>query len=64
MNDDPSLICCKCNVALVKSRTSFSYLAHNFFAELPRCPVCGQVFVSEELVRDKIASVEKNLEDK
>jgi len=58
------LKCCKCNVTLVSKRTDFRYLAHNFFADIPACPVCGQVYVSEELAKGKIAEVEKNLEEK
>jgi hypothetical protein len=58
------LECCKCNAELAAGRTNFEYLGHNFFAEIPVCPVCGQIFVSEELARGKIADVEKNLEEK
>jgi hypothetical protein len=58
------LICIKCDVELVRKRTNFEYLAHNFFADIPACPVCGQVYVSEELAKGKIAEVEKNLEEK
>ncbi|MDR1570964.1 MAG: hypothetical protein LBS32_00400 [Clostridiales Family XIII bacterium] len=62
--DGRTLICCRCNAALTIRRTEFSYLAHSFFAELPSCPVCGQAFVSEDLVNGRIADVERNLEDK
>jgi len=58
------LKCCKCNVVLVNKRINFEYLAHNFFAELQACPVCGQIYVPEELVKGKIAEVEKQLEEK
>ena len=56
--------CCKCKVELENKRVDFSYLAHNFFADIPACPVCGQVYVSAELAKGKIAEVEKNLEEK
>jgi len=58
------LECCKCKVPLVMKKTNFEYLAHNFFAEIPVCPVCGQVYVSEQLAKGKISEVEKNLEEK
>ena len=58
------LICCKCDVPLVSKRINFDYLAHNFFAEIPACPVCGQVYVTESLAKGKIAEVEKQLEEK
>jgi len=64
MAEYENLECCKCKVPLVKRRTNFEYLAHNFFAEIPACPVCGQVYVSEQLAKGKIAEVEKNLEEK
>jgi hypothetical protein len=64
MTEDTGLVCCRCNARLEIRRTEFSYLAHSFFANLPRCPVCGQAFVSEELALGKIADVERNLEDK
>ena len=58
------LKCCKCGVALEKKKINFDYLAHNFFADIQACPVCGQVFVTEELAKGKIAEVEKHLEEK
>ena len=58
------LLCCKCKTELVIKKVNFSYLAHNFFTEVPACPVCGQVYVSEQLAKGKMAEVEKNLEEK
>jgi len=58
------LKCCKCDVTLVQKKISFDYLAHHFFTEIPACPVCGQVFVAEELAKGKIAELEKHLEEK
>jgi len=59
-----NLECKKCHVALVIKRVNFGYLKQNFFADVPACPVCGQVYVSEELAKGKMAEVEKNLEEK
>jgi hypothetical protein len=58
------LICFKCNKELELRKTDFTYLGHSFFTELPRCPECGQVYVSEELVKSRISDVEMQLEDK
>ena len=58
------LTCCKCDAILEKKKINFEYLAHNFFAEIPACPVCGQVYIPEELAKGKIADVEKQLEEK
>jgi len=59
-----NMICCKCQKELVMKKTSFSYLGHSFFTELPACPECGEVFISEELVKSRISEVEMQLEDK
>ena len=58
------LECRKCRAALVVKKVSFEYLKQNFFTEIPACPVCGQVYVPEELAKGKMADVERNLEEK
>ncbi|MCI8422340.1 MAG: hypothetical protein HFF50_02245 [Lawsonibacter sp.] len=58
------LICGTCQCPLVKKRVDFSYLTHTFFADALRCPICGQVYLSEELVKGRVAEVEMELEDK
>ena len=49
---------------LVKGKAKFTYLDNGFPVELPVCPVCGFVYVPEELALGKVLSVEKALEDK
>ena len=58
------LICCKCNLALVKSKVIASYLGSEFPVELMKCPGCGIVFVPESLATEKMLKVEQALEDK
>lgn len=58
------LVCFKCNKELVPAKTDFTYLGHVFFTEVPRCPECGQLYISEELVKSRISDVEMQLEDK
>lgn len=58
------LKCRKCGVPLVKGPATFAYLDNEFHVELPTCPVCGFVYVPEELALGKVLSVEKVLEDK
>lgn len=58
------LICCKCQIPLVMAKTNFSYLRHQFSADVPRCPKCGVVYVSEELVDEKMHPVEQLVEEK
>ncbi len=60
----PKLVCCKCGIPMETGAVSFAYLGHNFSAELPKCPQCGQVYLSEELVKGKVTQVETGLEDK
>ena len=62
--DENRLICARCNVTLEKTETKFDYLGHKFTHTIPVCPVCGMVYVSEELAGGRIAEVETMLEDK
>lgn len=61
---EEKIICAKCNVPLEMKKAKFSYLGHELHSEVPRCPKCGQVYLSEELVRNRIAKVEASVEDK
>ena len=58
------MICLKCNRPLELRKVYFDYLGFQFHADLPACPRCGQVYISEEMVRGKMAEVECSLEDK
>lgn len=58
------LICGKCDREMQLMDVSLSYLGHQLTVKLPRCPVCKQVYLSEEVVTDKIQRVERELEDK
>ncbi len=64
MSDPKKLICHRCNRELELRKVDFSYLGHTFYTDLPCCPECGLVHISEELVRNRIAEVEMQLEDK
>jgi len=58
------LICVKCGVALVEEKTELRYLGHSVNVVTLKCPSCGQVCFSEELVRGRISEAEMTLEDK
>jgi hypothetical protein len=45
-------------------KTTFLYMGSHFNQELPRCPSCGQVFISEEMAEGKISEIEQILEEK
>ena len=64
MAEEHKLVCNLCKMELEPTNAHFSYLGHSFRAEAPRCPGCGQVFISEELVKGRMAEVEAQLEDK
>jgi len=41
-----------------------TYLGNRFSAELPYCPKCKRVMISESIALGRMAEVEKMLEDK
>jgi hypothetical protein len=57
-------ICAQCQIPLEIAKVNVGYLDSAFPVDLPRCPICGQVLISEELATGKMAEVEKQLEDK
>ncbi|MDO4581279.1 MAG: DNA-binding protein [Bacillota bacterium] len=62
--DAPRLVCDKCGLPLQMVKVAFSYLGRTFHSEVPACPGCGQVFVSRELAKGRMANVETVMEDK
>lgn len=58
------MICLRCNVPLIAKKAVFAYLGFTFTTPLPRCPVCGQAYISEEFASGKLSQVEATLEDK
>jgi hypothetical protein len=58
------LICAACNVPLQMGKVEAAYLGQRFPVELPRCPSCGFVYISEEIASGKMLKVEQALEDK
>ena len=62
--EDLTWQCRKCKVNLVVGPVTLSYMGNRMTADLPQCPVCGFVLISEELALGKMAEVEQVLEDK
>lgn len=54
----------KCNLELEERKVTFSYLERQVSHPIMRCPGCGQVFIPESLVKDKMMPLEKALEEK
>jgi len=57
-------VCKRCNVRTEVSRVQIAYLGSVFSIELPKCPECGAVVVTEEIAGGKMAEAEQLLEDK
>lgn len=58
------LICVACDVPLEIGRVEATYLGQSFPVDLPRCPKCGFVWISEDLALGKMLKVEQAMEDK
>ena len=58
------ILCFKDKVELQPIKTYLSYLGHSFYAEILKCPICGEVYIPEDLAKGRIADVEQQLEDK
>lgn len=61
---DGPIRCARCDRELEVASVTVGYLGSSFQVDLPRCPGCGLVHVSEELALGKMAEVEQQLEDK
>ena len=64
LGDAERWVCAKCDEPMILRKVNVAYMGSSFPVDLPVCPTCGQVFVSEELATGKMAEVEKTLEDK
>jgi len=64
MAEKQILICDKCKLEMEEIEASFSYLDRTFRHKVLRCPECGQVVLSEELVTGRMSEVESLMEDK
>jgi NAD-dependent SIR2 family protein deacetylase len=56
--------CDACDRELIAGPVKVAYLGNHFTADLPHCPDCGRVLVSEYVAMGKMAQVEQLLEDK
>ncbi|HNR11953.1 MAG TPA: hypothetical protein PLG17_02530 [Thermodesulfobacteriota bacterium] len=56
--------CFQCGASLEMRPVNIAYMEYSFPVNVPQCPQCGLVYISEELAIVKMAEVEKMLEDK
>ncbi|MGN0703081.1 MAG: DVU_1557 family redox protein [Lentihominibacter sp.] len=59
-----NLLCSRCSCSLENIEIHVTYLERHFTHKVPRCPQCGQVYISEELAEGRMAQLEKSLEEK
>lgn len=59
-----NLLCSRCSCFLENIEIHVTYLERHFTHKVPRCPQCGQVYISEELAEGRMAQLEKSLEEK
>ena len=64
MEKKTGLSCNICKAPLEEKEVDLYYLGMAFHTTMPACPICGQVYISEELARGKAAQVEMQMEDK
>lgn len=57
------MLCLRCQVAMVLGKVEVTYLKYTYPVEMMVCPLCGQVYVTEE-IQKKMMSVEDTLEEK
>ncbi len=61
---DMNWVCRPCGVVLRPGLVELTYMGNVFKVELPVCPSCLAVLISEELALGRMLEVEQLLEDK
>lgn len=64
MDSNDEFVCCKCEERLALMKTDFTYLGRDFSHVMLKCPKCGEVYIPESVVKEKITKVEEALEGK
>jgi NAD-dependent SIR2 family protein deacetylase len=62
--EDLNWRCARCGCDLVVGPVAATYMNNRFSAELPYCPTCKTVLITEAVATGKMAEVEQILEDK
>jgi hypothetical protein len=57
-------ICNRCKLPVETQKVRLQYLRTIFALQLPACPRCRMILISEELATGKMAEAEQALEDK
>jgi hypothetical protein len=62
--EDLTWRCHRCQCDLVVGPVSVTYMTNRFTTDLPYCPTCKKVLITERVATGKMAKVEQILEDK
>jgi hypothetical protein len=62
--EDLNWRCDRCDCDLVVGPVAATYMNNRFTTDLPYCPSCKTVLISERVATGKMAEVEQILEDK
>lgn len=62
--ENGAIYCACCKVQLQPQKRNLDYLGHRVTHEFLCCPVCGELYIPEELVSGRMREVETMLEDK
>ncbi len=62
--DDLKWRCDHCDCDLVVGPVAATYMDNRFTTDLPYCPQCKMVLITEQVAMGKMAEVEQLLEDK
>jgi hypothetical protein len=62
--EDMKWRCERCQCDLVVGPVAVTYMNNRFTTDLPYCPTCNTVLITERVAMGKMAEVEQILEDK
>lgn len=62
--EEDDWVCARCDVPLEMASVKLAYLDETFAVDIPSCPTCQRVFVTEENAVTRMALAERMLEDK
>jgi hypothetical protein len=62
--EDLNWRCGRCQCDLVGGQVAVTYMNNRFTTDLPHCPQCQTVLITEAAATGKMADVEQILEDK
>jgi hypothetical protein len=62
--DTEGVMCAKHCVPLEPGKIELTYQGHTFPVDMLCCPVCGEMWIPEDVAKGKMLEVEQTLEEK